>query len=89
MSVTLTVIEQIKKVAAEQDKTLAPLSDHLALLESGLDSLCLAILIVRLEERLGFDPFTASDNTVPITFGDFVQAYENMARRCQVAARPS
>jgi hypothetical protein len=80
MSVKLTIIGEIEKVAEEHDLKLAPLSDRLALLESGLDSLCLAILIVRLEDSLGFDPFIATDNIVPITLGDFVDAYESAAR---------
>ncbi len=33
MSVKLTIIEQIKVLADEHEKTLAPLSDDLALLE--------------------------------------------------------
>jgi acyl carrier protein len=80
VSVKLTIIEQIKKVAEEQDKRLRPLSDSLVLLESGLDSLCLAILVVRLEDALGVDPFTTSDNNFPVTLGDFVRAYENVVR---------
>jgi acyl carrier protein len=81
MSVRLTIIANIKKVAEEQNKNLAPLSDSLVLLDSGLDSLCLAILIARLEDALGSDPFTESDDiTFPITLGDFVRAYENAGR---------
>jgi acyl carrier protein len=61
--------------------TLAPLSDDMNLLDSGLDSLCFAILVARLEDTLGVDPFTASDDvTFPVTLGDLVQAYENAAR---------
>jgi acyl carrier protein len=81
MSVRLTIIANIKKVAEEQNKNLAPLSDSLVLLDSGLDSLCLAILIARLEDALGSDPFTESDDiTFPVTLGDFVRAYENAGR---------
>jgi acyl carrier protein len=81
MSVRLTIIANIKKVAEEQNKNLAPLSDSLVLLDSGLDSLCLAILIARLEDALGSDPFTKSDDiTFPVTLGDFVRAYENAGR---------
>ena len=61
-------------------KRLAPLTDDLQLLNSGLDSLCLAILVIRLEDSLGVDPFTASEDTLfPVTFGDFVSFYENAA----------
>ena len=81
MTTKLTIQSEIRKVASEQQVKLAPLSDDLNLLDSGLDSLCFAILVARLEDSLGADPFTASDDvTFPVTLGDFVQAYENAAR---------
>jgi acyl carrier protein len=81
MTTRLTITSEIERVAAEQSAKLAPLSDDLILLDSGLDSLCFAILVARLEDSLGVDPFTASDDiTFPVTLGDFVQAYENAAR---------
>ena len=81
MTTRLTITSEIKRVAAEQNAKLAPLSDDLILLDYGLDSLCFAILVARLEDSLGVDPFTASDDiTFPVTLGDFVQAYENAAR---------
>jgi acyl carrier protein len=81
MTTKLKIESEIQKVASEHNVTLAPLSDDLNLLDSGLDSLCFAILVARLEDSLGVDPFTASDDvTFPVTFGDFVQAYENAAR---------
>jgi acyl carrier protein len=68
----------MQKIADEQSKKLAPLTDDLNLLESGLDSLCFAILVARLEDELGFDPFTASDDiNYPVTLGDFIRFYEN------------
>ncbi|WP_336488018.1 acyl carrier protein [Methylobacterium nigriterrae] len=77
MSTRTTVIENIRQVAQEQDKALASLTDALVLLESGLDSLCFAILVSRLEDALGVDPFTASDEIVfPVTLGDFIALYE-------------
>lgn len=79
------VIETIAQVAREQDKTLAPLGDDLVLLDSGLDSLCFAILVSRLEDAFGVDPFTASDEIVfPVTVGEFVALYESA--RVDVAA---
>jgi acyl carrier protein len=81
MSARLTIVAEIKKVAEEQNKKLAPLSDSLLLVDSGLDSLCFAILIARLEDALGSDPFTESDEiTFPVTLGDLVHAYENAAQ---------
>lgn len=81
MSIRLTVMDQMVQVAREHGKTLAPLDDNLALLDSGLDSLGIAVLVARLEDRLGVDPFTTADDVqFPVTIGDFVRAYENGAR---------
>jgi acyl carrier protein len=76
-----TVIAQFEQVASEQGKKLAPLSDELVLLESGLDSLCMAIIVARLEDLLGLDPFTAGDDLdLPVTLGDFIKLYEYAAK---------
>lgn len=81
MSTKATITAEIQKVAEEQKITLLPLKDDLVLLDSGLDSLCFAILVARLEDALGIDPFSASDDvSFPVTLGDFVKAYENAAR---------
>ena len=80
MTVKLTIIDQMEQIAREHGKILAPLRDDLVLLDSGLDSLGFAVLVARLEDRLGFDPFTASEDAqFPVTFGDFVKVYENGA----------
>ena len=77
MSTWATIAAEIEQVAKEQNKRLAPLSDDLILLDSGLDSLCFAILVARLEQRLGFDPFSAAEDVYfPVTFGDFVRFYD-------------
>ncbi len=82
MRIKLTIMEQMTQVAREHGKTLAPLRDDLVLLDSGLDSLGFAVLVARLEDTLGIDPFTtAEDAMFPLTFGDFVQVYENGAAR--------
>jgi len=81
MSIRSEVVAQFEQVAKEQDKRLEPLVDSLALLDSGIDSLCLAIIVARLEDTLGIDPFsTAEDAGFPVTFGDFIQFYENAAQ---------
>ena len=78
MSVRSTVISQFEQVAAEQHRTLARLTDDLMLLDSGLDSLSFAIIVIRLENALGFDPFDADEGMrFPVTFGDFMKLYEN------------
>ncbi|HEY7233938.1 MAG TPA: acyl carrier protein [Gemmatimonadaceae bacterium] len=74
-----TIISQFEQVAAEQRHKLASLTDDRPLMESGLDSLAFAIVVARLEDALGIDPFSASDdNQFPVTFGDFIQMYEKM-----------
>ena len=78
MSARLTILSHIEQVAIEQKKTLAPLADDLPLLDSGLDSLCFAILVARLEDKLGYDPFSVSDDVeFPVTLGEFIAAYEH------------
>jgi acyl carrier protein len=76
MSVKSTVTAQFQQVAAEQERKLAPLSDDLKLVDSGLDSLSFALVVMRLEESLGVDPFEADEVQLPVTFGDFVRLYE-------------
>jgi acyl carrier protein len=81
MSIKHTVISEMEQIAEQHQKTLVPLSDDAILLNTGLDSLCFAILVARLEDRLGVDPFSASDDIAfPVTVGDFVRVYENAAR---------
>lgn len=78
MSTRLMIMESIEQVAREQNKTLRMLTDDLELLESGLDSLCFAILVARLEDKLGYDPFTTSDDMeFPVTLGEFIGVYDN------------
>jgi acyl carrier protein len=78
MSVRSTITAQFEQVAVEQKRKLARLSDDLRLLDSGLDSLSFALIVARLEDAVGFDPFDSDQETrFPVTFGDFVHLYEN------------
>ena len=70
-----TIVSVFEEVAVEQKRKLAPLSDDLKLLQSGLDSLSFALIVTRLEDALGYDPFETADK-FPVTFGDFVSLYE-------------
>ncbi|HUD88968.1 MAG TPA: acyl carrier protein [Xanthobacteraceae bacterium] len=80
MQIKLTIMDQMTRVAREHGKTLAPLRDDLVLLDSGLDSLGFAVLVARLEDTLGIDPFTSAEDAMfPVTLGDFVKVYENGA----------
>jgi len=81
MSIRATITTQFEQVAVEQERKLAPLSDDLKLMDCGLDSLSFAIVVARLEDSLGVDPFS-SEKAVdfPVTFGDFVRLYEGFAK---------
>jgi acyl carrier protein len=88
MSVKTAVLSGIQEIAAGNNTPLPPLTDDLVLLDSGLDSLAIAILVARLEESLGFDPFTESDDVAyPVTLGDFISFYEHAAERHRVDPR--
>jgi len=81
MSIKNTITTQFEQVAVEQERTLAVLTDDLKLIDCGLDSLSFAIIVTRLEDALGVDPFS-SDRAIdfPVTFGDFVRLYEGFAK---------
>ena len=80
MNIKAGILDEFEQVAREQGKKLTPLADDTMLLESGLYSLCFAIVVARLEDRLGIDPFqTAEDDHFPVTIGEFVKLYEHAA----------
>ena len=88
MSIKSVIISQIQGVTREHGVDLPPLTDDLRLLDSGFDSLTLAILVARLEDALGLDPFSASDNFPSVvTFGDFLRLYEKAAQSDDVDSR--
>lgn len=81
MSVRSTIIAQFEQVIKEQSKQVPTLSDDLVLLESDLDSLCFAIIVARLEDALGVDPFSAAEDVdFPVTLRDFIKFYEDAAK---------
>lgn len=77
-SIRAVVIAQLIEVAAQQRKSLAALSDDLKLLESGLDSLGIAVLVAALDDRLDIDPFAGHEELAfPVTLGEFIALYES------------
>ncbi|MBV8975761.1 MAG: acyl carrier protein [Alphaproteobacteria bacterium] len=77
MSLRASVVAQFAEVAEQQGRTLKRSDDDAPLTETGLDSLCFAIIVARLEDQLGVDPFSQSeDPQFPLTVGEFVAAYE-------------
>ncbi len=88
MSIKSTIISEIQRLAEDESKDLPPLTDDLVLLESGLDSLAFAILVARLEETLGLDPFTDSDEVAyPVTLGEFIRFYEAASESSKLNSR--
>jgi hypothetical protein len=73
-----TILGVFGEVAAQSGKELVDgFGDDTLLLDSGLDSLDLAIVVARLEQALQDDPFTAMvDPIYPKTLGDFIAIYE-------------
>ena len=80
MTIRSTILDQMTTVARLQNQTIVPLHDNVLLLESGLDSLAIAILVANLEDELSLDPFGGGrDVPMPKTIGDFIALYENAA----------
>jgi acyl carrier protein len=78
MSVRSEILDQFEQVAQEQDMRLGPLSDETHLLDLGLDSLCFAIIVSRLETALNVDPFSENEGApFPVKLGEFIRTYEN------------
>ena len=80
MTIRSTILSNIQKIAVAHKRDIAPLDDDVALFDSGLDSLCFAILVVRLEDELGLHPLS-SVARFPVTIGDFIKLYENSAKQ--------
>ena len=75
------IIAALREVAEMRGAELVSiLDDKSVLLESGLDSLGFAILIAKLEEDLGYDPFVLMDEAVyPRTLGHLIAIYQRFA----------
>ena len=80
MTIRLTILSTIQKIAVAHERDIASLNDDVALFDSGLDSLCFAVLVVRLEDELGLDPLS-SVAKFPVTIGDLIKLYENSAKQ--------
>ena len=79
MNVRDIIFQEIAGVAAQQKKKIGPFDENSPLLGIGLDSLCFAILVARLEERFDVDPFESAEmNSLPMTVGDLVEMYERV-----------
>ena len=74
------IVLAIEETADIRGTEVGALLDETVLLESGLDSLGFAILVARLEEELGYDPFVMMQEPVyPRTMGEFIEIYQRFA----------
>ena len=74
------IAEALSDLFEEDGIDVPEITDDLVLLETELDSLGFAVLVTRLEESLGYDPFSLMTEPVyPTTFGEFVAVYEQYA----------
>jgi acyl carrier protein len=74
------IVSEIDRLVLEAGLPTRPLSDDDVLLETGLDSLGFAVLIVRLEDVLGYDPFTdLAESIYPRTLGELCQVYSTIS----------
>lgn len=81
-SIRDAILEAFDDAIAHTEKELLieEVTDDVVLLETGLDSLGFAIMVVMLEGKLGYDPFQMMENPIyPRTFGEFVEIYEKNA----------
>jgi hypothetical protein len=78
MEIRRIITETLQEILVDNGVELAaPLDGDTLLLKTGLDSLGFAILVVRLEEKLGYDPFVLMAEAVyPRTLDEFVAIYE-------------
>jgi len=74
------IMVAIQEAANIRGAQIGILVDETVLLESGLDSLGFAILVARLEEELGYDPFQMEEVPIyPRTLSEFVEIYQRNA----------
>lgn len=76
MSLRDVIVEELSLLFEEDGIARPEFVDELILLSTELDSLGFAVLVARLDERLGYDPFSLMDEPVyPQTLGEFVEIY--------------
>jgi acyl carrier protein len=87
MDMRSIILEELVVVFNEDDLEIPEIEDDTLLLETEMDSLGFAVLVTRLEERLGYDPFSLMDEPVyPATFKEFVDVYEQFSSHAKPAS---
>lgn len=80
MSIRSTILDGLTELFEEDELEPPVFGDELVLLDTDLDSLGYAVLVTRMEDELGYDPFSLMDEPVyPTTFGQLVEIYERFA----------
>ena len=70
------VVLEVEKLLAEETGKHRDVALQDGLTDSGLDSLAFAVLVTRLEESLGFDPFLALEEEIyPRTVAELADIY--------------
>ena len=76
MTIRETILQHLGELFEEDELEMPEITDETVLLETELDSLGFAVLVTRLDEELGYDPFSMMDEPVyPSTFKEFVDVY--------------
>lgn len=75
------ILDEIQ-AAKPEGPPAPPMTEETVLLDSGLDSLDFAILVTRLDDTLGFDPFSQSETAFyPQTYGALLTFYTDAQPR--------
>lgn len=87
MDIQAIILRELATVFEEDDHEFPEIDDDTLLLETEMDSLGFAVLVTRLEERLGYDPFSLMDEPLyPATFKEFVDVYEQFSSLAKPAS---
>lgn len=80
------VVKVLREILEEKRSPFGDLSENRILRELGLDSLDWIIIVVKLEEAMGVDPFAEQkEYRIPVTVGDLIGFYEQGEKK---PARP-
>jgi acyl carrier protein len=70
------IVATIGEILRERGDPIPEIGPETPILATGLDSLDVAALVARLEDRLGFDPFADTPpDEFPRTVGEFASLY--------------
>lgn len=80
MTLRSTIIEEIESITTAHEKRMPPITEDVVIMDTEFDSLCFALLVARMEDITGIDPFAEMDMAdLPVTIGDLVALYDRSA----------